>query len=116
MNASEFVFSYGTLRRPEVQRVVFGGDVVGRPDAIVGYRVDEIRITDPEVVRTSGSDVHPILVPGEDGEEVDGTVLELTPEQLACADEYEVDTHTRVRVPLRSRRDAWVYVLADLSG
>jgi len=32
---------------------------------------------------------------------------------LAAADEYEVDDYTRVAVPLRSGREAWVYVFAD---
>lgn len=30
--------------------------------------------------------------------------------ELAAADEYEVDDYTRVAVPLRSGRQAWVYV------
>jgi hypothetical protein len=34
---AELLFSYGTLRQPEVQRTTFGRELEGRPDAIVGF-------------------------------------------------------------------------------
>jgi hypothetical protein len=40
-------------------------------------------------------------------------VFRLDDAELAAADEYEVDAYVRVRVPLRSGRAAWTYVLAD---
>ena len=42
-------------------------------------------------------------------ESVDGVVLEVTAEQLAAADDYEVDDYHRVRAQLASGGDAWVY-------
>ncbi len=113
---THLLFSYGTLQLPAVQADVFGGPVAGTPDAVVGFVVAQLTITDPVVVATSGAAVHPILVPapsGSPGAEVTGTVFELTDAQLAAADDYEVDAYVRREFPLRSGRSAWVYVLGD---
>lgn len=105
------LFSYGTLQLPYVQLATFGRLLEGRPDAVVGYALHELMITDPHVIATSGASVHPVLRPGDAS--VEGTVFEITPDELAAADEYEVDDYQRVRVPLRSGGSAWVYVFAE---
>ena len=108
----ERLFSYGTLRLEAVQRAVFGGPVHGFADAVVGHRLDDVTLTAPDVVALSGSAVHPMLVPTQDGSgEVPGTVFILDCAQLAAADAYEVDAYVRVEVPLRSGGTAWVYRL-----
>jgi gamma-glutamylcyclotransferase (GGCT)/AIG2-like uncharacterized protein YtfP len=110
---SELLFSYGTLRQREVQLTTFGRELDGRADAIVGFEVDHVTITDPHVIATSGSDRHPILRPSDRRDaEVDGTVFSITEAELAAADEYEVDDYQRVLAPLRSGGRAWVYVFA----
>ena len=110
---TELLFSYGTLRQREVQRATFGRELDGRDDAIVGYRLEHVTITDPQVVALSGSDRHPMLVPCEDaGAQVAGTVFAISPAELAAADDYEVDAYRRISVPLRSGARAWVYVFA----
>jgi hypothetical protein len=53
---TELLFSYGTLRPPGVQHDVFGRELDGWPDAIVGYDLDYVTITDPRVIASSGSD------------------------------------------------------------
>ena len=112
--STELLFSYGTLQLPEVQRSTFGREVDGRPDAIVGYELDYVTITDPHVVAVSGSDRHPILRPSDAHEaSVPGTVFAISAADLAAADEYEVDAYRRISVPLRSGAQAWVYVFAD---
>ena len=45
---THLLFSYGTLRQPEVQRATFGREIDGRSDAIVGYDLDYVTITDPQ--------------------------------------------------------------------
>ena len=45
-----FLFSYGTLRQAEVQLALFGREVVGTPDAMLGWRQRMIEITDPDVI------------------------------------------------------------------
>lgn len=113
-NDNQLLFSYGTLQLPEVQRSTFGRELDGRPDAIVGYDLDYVTITDPEVVAVSGSDRHPILRPSAaPGAHIDGTVFAISAAELAAADDYEVDAYRRVSVPLRSGAQAWVYVFAD---
>lgn len=108
----ELLFSYGTLRQRDVQLITFGRELDGSEDAIVGYRLDWITITDPHVIAASGSDRHPILKPGTEDDAVDGSVFEITDDELVAADEYEVDDYQRVQVPLRSGKQAWVYVPA----
>ena len=110
---TELLLSYGTLREPDVQRATFGREIDGRPDAIVGYHLDYVTITDPHVIATSGSDRHPILKPTDRADAaVEGMVFEISEADLAAADEYEVDDYRRITVPLRSGGEAWVYVFA----
>lgn len=107
------LFSYGTLADPDVQHALFGRRVPTEADAMQGFRMDYVTITDPDVIATSGSDRHPILRRGQDTDLVPGACLELSADELAVADRYEVADYTRVRVPLQSGRKAWVYVSAD---
>lgn len=111
---TELLFSYGTLGQKDVQLTTFGRELDGHDNAIVGYELQYVTITDPHVIATSGSDRHPILKPTDrPGAEVQGTVFAISESELAAADEYEVDDYTRVRVPLRSGGQAWVYVFAQ---
>jgi gamma-glutamylcyclotransferase (GGCT)/AIG2-like uncharacterized protein YtfP len=110
---AELLFSYGTLRQRDVQLSTFGRELDGREDAIVGYELHYVTITDPHVIAKSGSDRHPILKPTDRADAaVDGTVFAISEADLAAADEYEVDDYARIAVPLRSGDQAWVYVFA----
>jgi uridine kinase len=80
------LFSYGTLRQPEVQRATFGRLLPARADTLPGYRLGWTAIDDAAVVTTSGSDRHPIAVPGAPDDSIDGAVLTLSAEDLAAAD------------------------------
>jgi len=107
------LFSYGTLQQEGVQLETFGRRLEGLPDALPGFRQAWVRITDPEVIATSGTDRHPIVVEsGDTADEVAGAVFEVTDAELAAADTYEVSDYKRVAVRLRSGVDAWVYVKA----
>lgn len=107
------LFSYGTLQQENVQLTSFGRLLSGRADAMPGYRCDMLEITDPEVIRTSGKRFHPVVSEsGDPADEVAGTLFEITPEELAAADSYEVADYRRVMVRLKSGSDAWVYVKA----
>ena len=111
--STELLFSYGTLQLAGVQRSTFGRLLEGRPDAIVGFDLDYVTITDPHVVAVSGSARHPILLPSTAPDAcVPGTVFAISPAELAAADDYEVDAYRRISVPLRSGARAWVYVFA----
>ncbi len=110
------LFSYGTLRQADVQTALFGREVPTVADALPGYRLEWLLITDPDVIATSGSDRHPVLRPGEGEDAVAGAYLELDDTELARADEYEVDDYARTRVTLASGVEAWVYVAAEEAG
>lgn len=104
------VFSYGTLQLPQVQRALYGRDVATVADTLVSYRLDWLTITDPAVIATSGARRHPILRRGSDNDHVDGSFLELTEDELAATDAYEVSDYVRIEVTLRSGLTAWVYI------
>ncbi len=107
------VFSYGTLRQPEVQAALFGREVTTIPDSLPGWRLDWLTITDPEVIATSGSDSHPILRRGAPTNSVDGAYLVIEDGELASVDEYEVSDYVRIQVTLTTGVLAWVYVAAE---
>ena len=105
------LFTYGTLRDPAVQVANFGRELAGRPDAVLGFRLSQVEITDAHVLSLSGQTHHPILVAtGDKSDAVPGAVLTLTDDDLVRADEYEVDDYQRVEAPLASGGSAWVYV------
>jgi gamma-glutamylcyclotransferase (GGCT)/AIG2-like uncharacterized protein YtfP len=107
------LFSYGTLRDEKIQRTVFGHTVEGTPDAVVGYRLKQITITDKDAIAISGTDRHTILDPtGNTGDQVEGMVLSLTAHDLSLADNYEDAAYKRASAKLRSGGEAWVYVRA----
>ena len=100
---TELLFSYGTLRQPEVQRTTFGRELDGRPDAIVGYELDYVTITDPHVIATSGSDRHPILRPSDRADAaIEGTVFAISTATSPPPTSTRSTTIVRVAVPLRS--------------
>ncbi|GIH25781.1 hypothetical protein Aph01nite_40910 [Acrocarpospora phusangensis] len=105
------LFSYGTLRDPNVQRANFGRLLDGQADVLPGHELAMVEITDPDVVAVSGMAVHPIVRPtGDPRDGVEGTVFSVSAAELAAADEYEVDDYVRVQVVLRSGLEAWVYI------
>jgi gamma-glutamylcyclotransferase (GGCT)/AIG2-like uncharacterized protein YtfP len=106
------LFSYGTLRQAGVQMASFGRLLDGREDMLPGYRLGQLEITDPNVLAKSEARFHPIAEESA-GDEVAGTVFEITEAELAAADAYEVDDYKRVSVRLKSGVEAWVYVRAD---
>ncbi|MEZ5498101.1 MAG: gamma-glutamylcyclotransferase family protein [Steroidobacteraceae bacterium] len=106
-----WLFSYGTLQQTDVQLATFGRSLTGYEDTLPGYREELLRITDPEVIATSGKTHHPIVTPsGNATDVVAGTVFEISDSELEAADRYEVADYQRVAVTLRSGRAAWVYV------
>ena len=106
-----WLFAYGTLQNPQVQISTFGRRLAGHPDALPGYALSAIEITDPAVIAASGQARHPIITAtGDDNDRVDGAVYELIPDELEAADRYEAGDYRRVRVRLASGTDAWAYI------
>jgi len=111
------LFSYGTLRQPDVQEATFGRLLEGWSDTVHGFRLETPRVTDPDVIAASGSDEHPILRACDDpSASIGGAVFLISNDELTAADEYEVDDYTRIEVPIASGGTAWVYVLSENGG
>jgi len=105
------LFSYGTLQNEDVQLASFGRRLNGTEDAIVGYRKEMLEITDAQVLRLSGEQFHPIVVPSDnEADKVAGTVFKISQAELEAADRYEVADYMRVLARLASGNQAWVYV------
>ena len=108
---TQLLFSYGTLQQRDVQLATFGRELQGTADQLVGFHQTMVKIENPAVVKTSGKSHHPIVKQTGIVENcVAGTVFEVTDDELAHADKYEVADYKRVSAPLSSGRVAWVYV------
>ncbi|MEV0442552.1 GDSL-type esterase/lipase family protein [Streptomyces spectabilis] len=103
------LFSFGTLLDERVQTTLFGGAVPSSPAALAGHTTRPLTITDPDVIATSGLDVH-LTLERRVGAAVEGAVLRLTDADLAAADAYEVDDYVRRPVRLSSGESAWAYL------
>ncbi|GAA5026920.1 hypothetical protein GCM10011506_13050 [Marivirga lumbricoides] len=108
---NHLLFSYGTLQLKKVQMESFGRLLEGLPDQIKAYRLEDLPIQDEMVLLRSGLASHPIAVPSLNDEDfISGTVFEITDEELAQSDAYEVSDYKRVEVLLASGKKAWIYV------
>jgi hypothetical protein len=96
-----------------VQLTTFGRKLTGQQDALVGYHLSSLQITDQAVIAASGEAVHPVLsYTGSNADKVEGVVFDITSEELVQADLYEVSDYKRIQVILCSGVSAWVYVKA----
>jgi gamma-glutamylcyclotransferase (GGCT)/AIG2-like uncharacterized protein YtfP len=109
---TEYLFSYGTLQKERVQIELFGRKIQGTEDAVCGYTIGTIEIKDESVISKSEQTLHVIALPSREEDKINGTVLELTSEELRTADAYETDDYKRIMVTLRSGKQAWIYVAA----
>ena len=107
----ELLFSYGTLQQENVQIATFGRVMGTIKDSLPSYRIELLEISNKEVVKTSGKLHHPIAIPTSDTQSlVEGTLLEISVDELAESDKYEVKEYTRKKCTLLSGKEAWVYV------
>ena len=106
------IFSYGTLQHEEVQLSTFGRKLDGEKDQLLGYEPSLVKIPDPAVAARLGRTHHDNVNPtGDDWSNVQGTVFEITDEELAKADRFEAEfSYGRVTAALASGKEAWVYV------
>ncbi|MGE0362470.1 MAG: gamma-glutamylcyclotransferase family protein [Vicinamibacterales bacterium] len=106
-----WLFSYGTLQEPRVQRDTFGRLLDGRPDVLAGFARGQVPIAEPAQQTASGRTHYDNVVPtGRPTDRVAGLALDVTDAELLQADEYERDAdYGRQEVTLESGRRAWVY-------
>jgi len=104
------LFSYGTLQQPEVQLALFGRLLAGNQDSLPGYVLGSVTIRDQEVIRQSGTAVHPILqFTGNAADKVPGMVFLISDAELAQSDAYEVEEYQRVEAVMASGNNVWIY-------
>ena len=95
----EKLFTYGTLQIPEIQQRVFGRIVGLKSDTLDGFFKTDITLHDGTF----------FIIVEQPGSQVEGQVIEVTPEELGLIDRYETDAYRRIRVTLNSGDSAWVY-------
>ena len=106
----EYLFSYGTLQKENVQVALFGRILQGRADTLRGYEVVSIAIKDKTFLAKGEKNLQLTLVISQNNNHtVNGTVFEITAEELLHADTYEPDNYKRKKVMLESGKDAWIY-------
>lgn len=106
---NEYLFSYGTLQKEEVQQRLFGRKLKAIAATLTGYRAVKIRLSAGQVLADAGQEYHLIALPGMAGDRIDGLVLELTEDELLLCDKYEPEEYTRMTVQLESGQQCWIY-------
>ncbi|MCG8331566.1 MAG: AAA family ATPase [Chitinophagales bacterium] len=111
LEQKHLLFSYGTLQSEQVQAATYGRRLKGKKDFLQGYKLEELEITDKTVLATSGKKMHPIAIKTENPEDqIEGTIFEITQQELLETDKYEVVDYKRVLGVSASGKEAWVYV------
>lgn len=106
-----YLFSYGTLQKEQVQLETFGRILQSEKDILLGYKLNMLEITDPEVLRKSGQKYHPVLeFSGDANDEIEGMFFEVTEAEILQADEYEVDDYKRIETVFKSGNKGFIYV------
>jgi gamma-glutamylcyclotransferase (GGCT)/AIG2-like uncharacterized protein YtfP len=107
---TQCLFAYGSLRHPAIQRWLFGHEVAGVPDRLIGAHCDWVDDPDPDLLRLTGQQGYPRLRRTGTDDSVEGLCLRLSEAALAAADRYEGEAYRRERCRLASGQAAWVYV------
>lgn len=96
----------------------YGRRLQGTTDSLVGYTQTSQEIEDPQRAaahcRTHYANV---VVATDPASTVEGTVFEITDEELLATDRYEaLDNYARVETVLKSGTPAWLYVSTRASS
>lgn len=100
-SATEYLFTYGTLRDEAVQNMVFSRILSGKEDILKDYTLAK------EMVGGLYPTIHPSK---ENKGQVTGEVFIVSNAELLRADSYEGDAYYRKKVTLASGIQAWVYL------
>ncbi|PKA98719.1 gamma-glutamylcyclotransferase (GGCT)/AIG2-like uncharacterized protein YtfP [Flavobacteriaceae bacterium MAR_2009_75] len=96
-----YIFSYGTLRQIDIQEQLFGRKLEGEPDELLGFELS--------LQKAYGK--YPIIVKTENhNSKIGGVAFQISEDELLHTDIYEGSEYSRIQVPLKSGKQAWVYV------
>ena len=107
---NENLFSYGTLQKDAVQIKLFGRLLKGAKDILKDYKLASIEIKDETFLAKGEEKFQQTLIPSKD-DLIEGTVFEISEDELILADKYEPDNYQRVKVVLQSGENAWIYLV-----
>lgn len=110
----EYLFSYGTLQKENVQVELFGRILKGSADSLEGYIVSSIEIKDEDFL-SKGEEKYQLtaVVSKNKMDQINGTVFEITEKELNRADTYEPAGYKRIKVSLQSGKETWIYLAID---
>lgn len=112
----EYLFSYGTLQKTEVQLKLFGRVLHGMKDTLEHYKISLIEIKDETFLSKGEQSIQQTVIPSIDiNDKIEGTVFEISTNELLMADKYEPNNYKRIQVILRSGKTAWLYVADENS-
>ena len=110
----EWLFSYGTLQNEETQKKIFGRILKGTADTLSGYSISTIEIKDENFLSKGEQKYqHTAIASKYKNDNINGTVFEITGDELLLTDIYEPDGYTRIKVMLASGKKAWIYVAVE---
>tara|TARA_R110002049_G_scaffold305515_1_gene502242 strand:+ start:14637 stop:14960 length:324 start_codon:yes stop_codon:yes gene_type:complete len=95
-----YIFTYGSLQEEEIQSALYGRNLKGKSDCLLGYALLEQKVFDQYPV------IHPSL---SKTDIICGMVYEISEKELLITDVYEGDSYKRIEVALQSGKIAWVY-------
>ena len=108
---TEKLFSYGTLQNEETQLRLFGRILNGLGDILEDYKVSSVEIFDETFLALDEARTQKTLVPtGICGDFVEGTVFEISKEELSLAEKYEPKNYMKMKVKLKSGNEAWIFI------
>ena len=100
-SATTYLFSYGTLQEPDVQKMIFARVLKGNKDVLKSHAISEVMV----------GGLYPTIRESQDSEDrVEGYVYVIREEELPLVDTYEGEAYRRKKVVLESGVNAWVYV------
>ena len=74
-------------------------------------KIKSLEISDKDVLEKSNQKYHPILeFTGDVEDVVEGTLYEITNEELLKADKYEVDDYKRIETKFASGKLGFIYI------
>lgn len=106
----ELLFSYGTLQKETVQLELFGRVLKGTKDILAAHKIVPIEIKDEKFLAKGEQKTQlTIIASNNANDSIEGTVFEVSDEELLTADKYEPDNYERIKVMLKSGKEAWIY-------
>ncbi|MDD5197435.1 MAG: gamma-glutamylcyclotransferase [Candidatus Gracilibacteria bacterium] len=96
----ELLFVYGTLKNPEIQQEIIGKNPIMELDILENHTIVQYAFSDG---------IYPIAVEAMD-KNIEGFILFVSLLDFIVLDEYEGSGYKRVKILLKSRREAWIYM------